>query len=484
MPKFLFFCHRFFELRFIVATGILDHLTEHGEVALLLPEDLAKSFQPVLEKNKKIKIAISNYTAPASPFRRVWLNFWGDVLYLAFPNTDKRPNATAEFHRQYYRSSSALKEKIVVGLSRLASRFSWLLNMSVWLYQSVLPARFHDDLLQKEKPDLMIGCSFGLSVEDAAFLKEARINNIPSAVLVQSWDRTSNKGYPTVRPDHALVWNNIMAEESIVNLGFAPDRVHVVGSPLWDKHFKTLDQKRSEEWRKDLGIQKDSKILFFACGGFGNHPANMIVIPKVFDLAEVQPFSDTIHIVFRMYPQYLSPITKSGEGKRKKDEIERLLRKYKNSKYISILCPKVDFDGKNFVPNDEDHDYMTECLYQCDVSLSQVSSQMIEACIFDKPALNIEFGRRQTDKYDLEIADYKTEHLLRLYRTGAIDRVQDPADLEKTIAMALQNPAEKSKQRQQLVDQEAPLNRGSSASEAARCLAGLVGVKKTVQTRK
>jgi hypothetical protein len=309
-----------------------------------------------------------------------------------------------------------------------------------------------------------------MSVSDASFLAEARENNIPSAVIVQSWDRTSNKGYPTVRPDHAVVWNKIMKKECEILLGFESKHVHVTGSPLWDKHFNKLTQTPDSSWRKNLGIDDDKKILFYPCGGFGGHPANMQVIPEVFDLARRQPFNIPIHIVFRLYPQYLLPVAKSGSGKDKKEELEALLDQYRDIKDISILYPEVSYDGKNYMPSPADHAYMTECLYQCDVSVSQVSSQMIEACIFGKPAVNIEFGRRVTDKYDLEIADYKTEHLLRLYRTGAIYRVQKPEELEAVIAEALLSPEKREAERRTLVDQEAPVHRGTAAKATADML--------------
>ena len=64
-------------------------------------------------------------------------------------------------------------------------------------------------------------------------------------------------------------------------------------------------------------------------------------------------------------------------------------------------------------------------------------------------------------EYDVEIADYKTEHLLRIYRTGAIYRAHTSNELEKIIARALDNPDEKSSEREALVNQEAPCNRGA-----------------------
>lgn len=479
MPNFLIYCHRFFEIRFLIVSGILEHLCERGKVTFMMPEDMAQSFRSHISQDVDIEIA--DYKKNKGKLKNTILAICGDILYLTFPNTHKLPNATAKFHRDHYNASRWITRKLVVGSSLLASKSRIYRGIMLWLYYRSLPKHNHKEIIERIDPDLMIGCSFGMSSDDAAFLAEARVNGIESAVIVQSWDRTSNKGYPTVHPDHALVWNEIMKQECVTHLEFDEDAVHVTGAPLWDTHFHKLKQPKDPNWRKDLGIKEDTKVLFFSCGGFGSHPANMEIIPKVFDFARRQPFNQRLHVIFRMYPQYLTPVTRDGDGKKKKDEIEALLEQYKGKPNITIQYPQVELKGRNFMPTEGDHKYMTECLRQCDISLSQVSSQMIEACIFGKPAINVEFGRRITDKYDLKISDYKTEHLQRIYRTGAIYRVLNPEQLEETIASALDNPNKKEKEREALVQQEAPCYRGNASQETAKILTEIA--MKTVRTK-
>ena len=50
---------------------------------------------------------------------------------------------------------------------------------------------------------------------------------------------------------------------------------------------------------------------------------------------------------------------------------------------------------------------MLSCMCHCDVSLSQLSSQMIEASIFDKPSINIAYGRYRDEMYDFGMAELK-----------------------------------------------------------------------------
>ncbi len=468
MPRFLLFCHRFFELRFITATHIIENLAAQGHVTVMMPAKMAESFKSHLPEG--VDIAIAEYDKAITGKRAAMLNMLGDILYLTFPNTHILQNRTAAFHQKYYTPSRAYMKPVVVGVARAASKSRLILNAVRWMYQKLLPATAHQELIRNIKPDLMIGCSFGLGSEDACFLAEARQNHIKSAVILQTWDRSSNKGYPTIHPDYALVWNEVMKRECMTHLDFTENQVIITGSPLWDTHFKKIETPPDPNWRANLRIAPDAKVIFFACGEFRSHPANMGSIPQIFNLALHQPFKDKVHIVFRLYPYYLSPAAQKGKGKVKKDELEALLARYKDHPAISILYPDFIFDGENFIPAPGDHDYMTECLRQCDISVSMVSSQMIEGCIFDKPAMNIEYGLREAEKYVIELADYRPEHLIRIYESGAIYRIQSASDIESYIARALENPGEKAAERSALIAREAPVNRGRASMDTAEKL--------------
>ena len=336
-------------------------------------------------------------------------------------------------------------------------------RLAQYAYFFLMPKSTHAEEIMAIKPDLMIGCSFGLGLADGAFLVEAKRCGIPSAVVAQGWDRTSNKGFPTVHPDYAIVWNEIMRRECLENLEFLPDAVFVDGAPLWDRHFTREGLMSEEDWRRQLGIAADRKVIFYACGGFAGHAANMEIIPQVLSLARLQPFHSPIHVIFRLYPQYYAPETELGSARRNRDEIESLLARYAGLADISIARPKVVFDGINFMPREEDQTFMLSCLAHCDVSLSQLSSQMIEACIFGKPAINVAYGRYKKGPYDIAIGDYLTEHLLRIYRTGAIYQARDFADLRAQIAEALERPQARAGERRRLVEEVASINQGTAA---------------------
>lgn len=470
------YCHRFFEFRFMIVSKLLEHISKRANLVIFLPEDMIEGFQPYIPENAKV-IAAHYHRGPAKTFRHRILSLIDTIFYFTFAHTDKLPNATAEFHRTHHLRwaaksawTSRLGALMKVSASRLCSRSKIMRRVLQKIYYKLAVKNLHFSIIESLKPDLMVGCSFGMGLADGGFLIEAHAMGVPTVVLVQSWDRTSNKGYPTVHPDYAIVWNEIMRRECEINLEFSKNSIFVDGAPLWDRHFKKTNLLTQSAWRDQLGIGEKTKVLFYACGGFASHPANMEVIPHIFSLAVEQPFEEKIHVVFRLYPQYYAQVTEQKDATKKRSEIENLLNKYAGVKNISITKPNVAFDGVNFMPSDGDQKFMLSCLKYCDVSLSQVSSQMIEACIFDKPAINIAFGRRRSEKYDISIGDYLTQHLLRVYGTGAIYQARGPNELKGLVGQAMSNPDALGGERQILLDQEAPINRGNAAAAVAERL--------------
>jgi len=471
-------------------SNILRGLSEAGTLHVLAPKNLLEPLRLMCGEGAFL------HEHPGAPTNREALPRWraklinlvDTVFYLCFPNRDRCPNATADFHREHYliqhgkgRGFSRLAARMVVWASRFLSSVRLGRPLFQRIYARMLPQGRFEELISAVEPDLMIGCTFGLGPWDAEFLVAARQSGTRSAVLVQTWDRTSNKGYPTVHPDAALVWSDVMKFECETLLEFAPGRVFVEGPPSWDAHFCRDELPPASEWRERLGIAPESKVVYYACGSFGNHDANMEVVPRILDLVETQPFPYRIHIILRVAPQYLVT-TGNKEVRRKQEAMERLLEPYRNRPGITLAPPVGTHWEGDFLPSRKDLGIMLAAIAHCDVSLSHVSSQMIEACIFDKPAVNVEYGRRRTGKYDIEISKYLTEHLLRIYRTGAVLRADTFEKILDHLRFALERPEALQAERKRLVDQEVPVNRGCASAATVKRLVILANGTPTSKT--
>ena len=95
-----------------------------------------------------------------------------------------------------------------------------------------------EEELARLQPDavlLVSRCSFGGFEPD--LIKAARRLELPTFLLVWSWDNLSSKSVLHEHPDHLLVWNETQLVEAVELHGISPERVIVVGAPNFDRFF-------------------------------------------------------------------------------------------------------------------------------------------------------------------------------------------------------------------------------------------------------
>jgi len=86
---------------------------------------------------------------------------------------------------------------------------------------------------------LISRCSFGGAERD--LLKVAAKLDLPSTMLVWSWDNLSSKAALQEHPDHLLVWNELQVDEAERLHAFPRERVHALGAPSFDTFFAALE---------------------------------------------------------------------------------------------------------------------------------------------------------------------------------------------------------------------------------------------------
>ena len=71
-------------------------------------------------------------------------------------------------------------------------------------------------------------------------IKAARALNLPTVMLVWSWDNLSSKAALNEHPDHLLVWNELQVSEAAELHGIPPERVTALGAANFDAFFEEL----------------------------------------------------------------------------------------------------------------------------------------------------------------------------------------------------------------------------------------------------
>lgn len=120
--------------------------------------------------------------------------------------------------------------------------------------------------LAAQRPDLLVlSPMVGVGYSQADFVKSARELQMPSGMLVFSWDNLSNKGLIHERPDRMWVWNDIQRDEAVTLHNFPADNVVVTGAARFDAFFEMRPAIARDELCAQLGLDAGRPILTYLC---------------------------------------------------------------------------------------------------------------------------------------------------------------------------------------------------------------------------
>ena len=96
------------------------------------------------------------------------------------------------------------------------------------------------------------------------YLKAARHLGIKSFVSVATWDNLTTKGFIQIIPDAVFVWNDYQKRECREHHGVPENKIHVVGSPLFDYWFSDFKPSvSSESFSANYGLKPQNPFIVY-----------------------------------------------------------------------------------------------------------------------------------------------------------------------------------------------------------------------------
>ena len=481
-PTVAFFAFRTFDMRQLLSTGIVAAVADSARVLLLVDDTLIDSVRAEVGEFAECR-PVAYGTARSSkrnPFRswpRLRLaihRFLSDALKFTHGsgrrNVNRQPDIAA--FRAWMRRGGLtrrLRASATVAFCSLLCR-SRLLRRAVLLFGDIaLVPSGYGLLFDEEHPSLVVCCSFERD-DDVFFTREAHRHGIPVLTVVQSWDKTSTRGYPRTRSDYATVWSHVMVEELVQYHDMRCECVYVTGAPEWDSYFESGIDRDRAAFCQHYGLDPDRKIINLALSAKQNHEGDIEVMRLLFDGLKRGRFRQPSQLLVRVHPSYnvrdLCPIEVYRAVRDVLDELEC-------HPLVGVDLPELLAEGPIPILAPEDANKLRLIFSHADVCVSVASTQMIEAAIFDKPAVSIEYGRTHPNALKGGAEIRKREHLERVYSTNAVLVARSPDELLAHINECLQAPEERRAERLALVDQELPVFRGAAAHQTARCIISL-----------
>lgn len=329
------------------------------------------------------------------------------------------------------------------------------------------PKRFLE-LVGKYKPDLIITVTPGFDGWEAEIILAAKKLKIPTVAVNTSWDNMTMNAKHIRKTDYLIAWNEIIKKEAMTIHNYPSDRIFVSGTPRFDVYFE--NNIRTSEVQDINGNIRTSDVINIDREGFlkskGLNPAYKTI------------FHTTVTKAYPFQKKYIRDLIKLREDK-KIPYVNLFIRihpldvydNYKEFLNVPDLC--IDSAGK-YTDGKVEMSYndllnLKYSLKYTDLNINYASTISIEACIFDKPIINIGY----IDRFALA---YEFNHYRPIYESGAVRLAKSDADLPGLIKLYLDNPKLDSEARQRIVVAYIQYIDGLSYKRSIDCLAKIMDI--------
>jgi len=291
---------------------------------------------------------------------------------------------------------------------------------------------------------------------EASLLREAKRKRIKTFGLANSWDKITGRCAIRVLPDKLIVYNDLVKKDAIDYTDLPNKDIFVGGVPHYDQHINQSKSSR-ESFLKRVGGDLNKKVIFYAPLAKRFISSRWSMIDYLQSLIE-KGVIENAQLFVRFQPNDFVEM----------DEI-------KKRKNIIFDVPGIRFSqhmpigaGIDWDLSGEDIKMLTDSLYHCDVLISYASSLCIDAAIFNKPVININFElSAPLSAYRSPTELYKMTHYLNALKTGAIRLVNNSEELITWINKYLKNPAIDEEARTRLVREQCHILDGMAGKRTA-----------------
>lgn len=413
----LFCCSRILDFRLVATSGILDRLIDKGCCPLLLVKQSAvDDVQKLVGRDVGV---IGDQFLLLNSFRNFFCKKIGRFLkffsYYVFGESDGFRCNSFDFLIKIFEFS---KKDALTGQCQV-----WLLRNSAFIFSKSrflrrllngLGALFfynpdYTKFLRNNYVDEVVVCNFTGEIE-LQLIMGARIEGIRSKFLLVSWDRVSCKGYPLVRPDEFIVWNEAHVREAVTFLDADEGSVLALGSPFWDSVIEPLGK-----WDLLNTFSQGRKVtkLFFPLPSDFWFPDLCEFLPRFFQFLNQAENVDRFEVVLRMHPYFWA----------QDDKRTKLLELMKMKPSNCIFDSNVVGGRDGFVYlADQDFLLYKTHLWLCDAVITVAGSSLIDGILLGKKVISLDFGEFRIGGGAIPLEKFKLHHLQDIFDTGLIER--------------------------------------------------------------
>mgnify|MGYP003393567132 CR=1 FL=1 len=329
-----------------------------------------------------------------------------------------------------------------------------------WLFARATNGRHFSDLFDKYKPDLVYAVNL-LNFDEFRLLTEARKRGVKTCALILSWDNLNSKLFIYAKAYSYVVPGKLVKQELIQLGDISSNCIEVVGLAKYDGYFQQTGVIGREEFMKKIGLPPENKLIVYCLSTRNTSPVYEDIIADLCSIKREEQLSSPSSWLIRGYPKYSLPA--------------ELIAKINDSGIVYNHPSDFSSDARDYEIRDDDDVFLHNLFYHGDVFITNYSTVVVEASIYDKPVININYDGRQEKPYPWSvkrIRDYT--HYRQVISAKAEDPANSKEDLVVQINKCLNQPELRRQGRARVVREQCAFTDGQSGRRMYEYLISLI----------
>jgi len=295
------------------------------------------------------------------------------------------------------------------------------------------------------------------TIKDQILMYSYKKLGIPVVALVHSWDNLPARGLLSVLPDRMLVWNEYMVNDAVKYHNMPEEKIDVVGVPQFEMYRSKQKSIDINSYRESMNIPDDTVIITYTASAERVFPDEPLFIEALLKNVIGGSFGNAI-LILRLQESVRTSLYRSL---------------YENTDLpIRLDIPDVGFAANTIsgTINIRGIDNFISLIKASDVVINLASTITLDAVLFDKPVICPKFNMSiPSNDWNAAHRWYSSSHFIHITESGAVSMPENMHALVMDVQGYLENPALKSKERQQLREKMIPeLPTGELITEAIK----------------
>ncbi len=441
--------------RVFLHTNLISSLRESGQVTIWATSVKNEQYGSIWEQ---VKARVESFPA-IRPFMEVPHNFLRRLNEYAWDFRYQLPSRVSI--KKHVRDKN---QRIYVRVLKAPARFLAMLKTEQLLEDNLekfllsYPRSSEAEMrIKKERPEVIVTTG-PFQYEQPAIHSIAKKAGIPNLAYIPSWDNVTTKNRMVYKYDGYVVWSEQTKRELHE---FYPATknypIYVVGAPQFDIFFQAEFHQTREQFCLAQKLDPKLPIIVYAIGSpnfLKEHHGAVHLAQRIIngELGDVQ-------MLVRPHPIH--------------DNAEM-------SEILKPFAPRVKLQqtanvGKKLIERSQDDEQITEWVNtfrHADVVVNLSSTVTVDAAIFDKPVVNLDFDPQpgQSDQELIKDVNHNWNHFKPIAESGGVWLVNDFDEMVAAVREYLKNPELHKEKRRWIVDYVCGKADGKSGERMAEAI--------------